>query len=67
MAQEKFKIWMHLERIYIDDKNEEKYESLDDFVLPLSLTEVATGEEAIEIMEKMHDDYFNSVKLNQSA
>lgn len=58
--KKKYKIWMHLEEITLDENsNDVDYKSLDDEELPLPLEIHDNREEAVRIMNQFHKIYCN--------
>lgn len=56
MITKKYKVWLHLEEIFMDKNGKEKnYRSLDDEFLPLPAGEFTSREEAIKHMQNLSD------------
>jgi hypothetical protein len=61
MKKKKYKVWLHLEEIILDKKGGEvDYISLDDVYLPVEAGETNNMEEAISLMELIHERYYQN-------
>jgi SepF-like predicted cell division protein (DUF552 family) len=57
----KYKVWLHLEEITLDeDGEEEEYMSMDEEVLPLPVAEVDTQEDAERFMNELYNAYYRN-------
>jgi hypothetical protein len=59
MNTKKYKVWLHLEEIIIDeDGQEQDYISADEIVLPLPVGVYETWQEAETFMEQLHQQFY---------
>lgn len=54
----KYKVWLHLEVMQIDDDGIEQHTDGDEIVLPLPVAVVDSWKEAEKIMEKISNEYY---------
>lgn len=60
--KEKFKLWVTMERCYLDENDEEKHE--DDKEWTVSLGEFHTMDEAYEYVNSLTNQAFSNIKTN---